>query len=76
MGNCSVTGIFDKSMEHVGTKEIVPYQLYVPLLEGSLLEVLLYLLSEQQLSDSRWLLVQHLAPGCTRLAYIWKEGKS
>ena len=39
--NCSVTGIFDKSMEHVGTKEIVPYPLYVPLLEGSLLEVLL-----------------------------------
>ena len=29
-------------MEHVGTKEIVPYQLHVPLLEGSLLEVLLY----------------------------------
>ena len=40
--NCSVTGIFDKSMEHVGTKEIVPYQLYVPPLEGSLIEVLLY----------------------------------
>ena len=30
-------------MEHVGTKEIVPYQLYVPPLEGSLLEVLLYM---------------------------------
>ena len=30
-------------MEHVGTKEIVPYQLYVPPLEGSLLEVLLYI---------------------------------
>ena len=40
--NCSVTGIFDKSMEHVGTKEIVPYQQYVPLLKGSVLEVLLY----------------------------------
>ena len=40
--NCSVTGIFDKSMEHVGTKQIVPYQQYVPLLEGFLLEVLLY----------------------------------
>ena len=40
--NCSVTGIFDKSTEHVGTKEIVPYQPHVPPLEGSLLEVLLY----------------------------------
>ena len=29
-------------MEHVGTKKIVPYQLYVPPLECSLLEVLLY----------------------------------
>ena len=29
-------------MLHIGTKEIVPYQLYVPPLEGSLLEVLLY----------------------------------
>ena len=29
-------------MEHVGTEEIVPYHLYVPLLEGSLLKVLLY----------------------------------
>ena len=40
---CSVTGIFDKSMEHVGTKEIVPYPLYVPQLKGSPLEVLLYM---------------------------------
>ena len=32
----------DKSKEHVGTQEIVPYQLYVPPLECSLLEVLLY----------------------------------
>ena len=31
-------------MKYVGTKEIVPYQLYVPPLECSLLEVLLYLL--------------------------------
>ena len=29
-------------MEHVGTKEIVPYPQYVPPLEGYLLEVLLY----------------------------------
>ena len=28
--NCSVCRIVDKSMEHVGIKEIVPYQLYVP----------------------------------------------
>ena len=33
-------------MEHVGTKEIVPYPLYVPPLEGSLLEVLLYTIFE------------------------------
>ena len=31
-----------KSMEHAGTKEIVPYKLYVPPLQAAYLEVLLY----------------------------------
>ena len=31
-----------KSMKHAGTKEIVPYKLYVPPLEAAYLEVILY----------------------------------
>ena len=55
--NCSVTRIFNKSMEHVGTKKIVPYQLYVPPLEGSLLEVLLYYEANNVLLHGRHKLV-------------------
>ena len=62
--NCCVTGIFDKSMEHVGTKEIVPYQLYVPPLECSLLEVLLYSLSA---------FIVDLAALVTRQVSCWQD---